>query len=180
MPENLREQMKNDATNLRRDKRWMDTKIKLLADIRVKNVATRLQGLESWDKEVTAASIFFPYRWTDNGPMQVEFEINLTENLPTPQLPRDIVRAGLASKLTKKKSYDGGSLTVRGTLLDEPDLLIKVTIEGYVPPTCRIEYEEVTIPARVERRSKIICDPATSPQDLDESAVEGDITAEEG
>jgi hypothetical protein len=33
--------------------------------------------------------------------------------------------------------------------------------QGQPPPNCRVEYEEVTIPQRTERRAKIVCQPVT-------------------
>lgn len=33
--------------------------------------------------------------------------------------------------------------------------------KGQPPPNCKIEYEEVKIPARTERRAKMVCQPVT-------------------
>lgn len=39
---------------------------------------------------------------------------------------------------------------------------IKICINTDLPPSCHLEYEEVHVPARTEKRAKVICREATS------------------
>jgi hypothetical protein len=183
--------MMDDATNLtrlrkhtvedfQRDRRWLTRKIALTRSAEVRDLCRRLQALPSWG-EVETVQLFFPYRSNFHLPGfkdVVGIEIVLAKGTDNAQLPRDIIRAGLAASLKKEKAWDSRSLSVSGVLLDTPQLTVTLAIEGYLPQSCRVEYEEVAVPARVEQRARIVCNPATSPQGLDESAVEGTITAE--
>lgn len=82
-------------------------------------------------------------------------------------LPREIVLAGLATRLDKTKSYDGSSIRIHGKLFPNRKWRtlrkgVTIDITGYVPQTCKIEYEEVFVPARMEKRTKIVCGPESS------------------
>lgn len=93
--------------------------------------------------------------------------LRLTLAKPDSALVRELVKA-LGVKAEKRPS--GGALEAE---LKLPGLQIEVT--GYRPATCRIEYEDVMVPARLERRAKVVCTPeedeapAPAPQ---EEAVE--------
>jgi hypothetical protein len=90
---------------------------------------------------------------------RTDIDLRLRPGLTEPQLVRDVVRAGLCSKLAKAIYWDQSSLKATGVLLDEDSPIGKVILEiiGYIPATCRIEYEEVEVPAHVERRARVVC-----------------------
>jgi len=66
------------------------------------------------------------------------------------ELPREVARK-FSVRLTKKSL--GTSLYCTGTIDGW-----RVDINNYLPPSCRLEYEEVEVPARIERRvHRIVC-----------------------
>lgn len=113
--------------------------------------------------------------WADD-PHLVEFHLQLKDSVKDPQIARDLVRLRIASKLVKKVAYGGGSLKIEGDLFPEMALAFKVriTIDGYVPSTCKVIYEDVVIPEHTERKAKVIC----GPDELDASATGTDLEEE--
>jgi len=155
------------------DRERMARNARLLSNKAFHALCAQLESIPAWKIEVKAVNFWM---WDSR---TVELNISLNSELANPQLPRELVRNGFASSLRKRKGWNGASLIVEGALIaPKVPFKVKVEITGYVPATCQVVYEEVQVPAKVERRAKIVCDPNTSPQTPDESAVEGTITAE--
>ena len=68
----------------------------------------------------------------------VSMYVSLSKEHPDSPILREIVKAGIVSKIEKSKHWDGKSLNAE-FVVDG----VKITISGYVPNTCRIEEEEV-------------------------------------
>lgn len=82
----------------------------------------------------------------------------------SPSFVRQLVKALGVPMARKAREHSGAGLSVVFV-----HNRIRVTIYGYVPDTCKVEYEDVLIPAmpaRTERRAKVVCLPPT-----------GDVTA---
>jgi hypothetical protein len=147
---NLLNQIKNKIVYQKQDIDRIKARIKVLRGADLRNLCKQLQKLPSWHEvgDVSFSS------W---GGKQVEVIISLNKEVKEPSLVRDIVRHGICEKLTKSREYGGGSLRADGKVAGAEYITIEVT--GYVPASCTVVYEEVTIPAHVEKRAKVVCDP---------------------
>lgn len=117
-----------------------------------RTLCARLEALPSW-ADVENVSFSFWSREGDNG----EIYLTLNREAIGSSLVRDIVRYGICHTMEKAKQYGGGSLRAEGKYTANEHLTI--TIGGYVPATCQVVYEDIEVPARTERRAKLICDP---------------------
>lgn len=168
LTETIGNQIANNAQQIKRSKQ-STTQLK---DPKFVTLCERVQALPSWG-EVEWCSIHTPWYAKDS----IQIELSLKEEIKDPQIVRDLIRHSLATKLEKKKSYDGSSLRVSGQMVFAATKRIPkviITITGYVPSTCRVEIEEVMVPARLEKRTKIVCPTSAGAS----PAVEGDVTLE--
>ena len=103
---------------------------------------TQLRALPSFD-DVETLTI----GWTGDSLL-----VNL--KVPDSTLVRELVKV-TGIKAVKSPSWDGKSLTATLTFPD------KTTIQvlGYKPETCVVVYEEILVPAHVEKRAKVSCGP---------------------
>lgn len=164
------------AESNKKDRERLAYMAKVLKSKELYEVALRLQALPSWEAEVESVYFYTPGKYAPVDITvtlkKVEAEVESPEGPVTQtlgsNLPREIVKAGLAVKLDKSKHWDGGSLRVRGTLFPARKWRsvkgFTIDIEGYVPQTCRLEWEERVVPSRVERVAKIICGPESDTQ----------------
>ena len=145
--------------------------VQLLQHPHMRQIVARLNALPSIG-EAEHIMISQGYNFTDERP-RVEFTISLRQDVKNPQLIRDLIRHGIAHKLTKKVSYQGGSLRVYGDIFTDLALAFRATIDvtGYVPSTCKVIYEDVVIPEHTEKKAKVIC----GPDEIDASVAGEDI-----
>lgn len=147
---------------------------KVLRHPHMRQILARLDAIPSLG-EVNYLGVFQGYS-TDPLQQIVEFSVTLKDDVKDPQFPRDLIRSGIAKKLMKRVGYGGSSLTIRGELFTDLALAfkVKIQIEGYVPATCKVIYEDVVIPEHTERKAKVICGPT----EMDASATGTDLEEE--
>lgn len=163
MATTLSEIVKQRLEGSQHDLKRIQHVIKVLKSKDLRDVAIKLQAIPSWQKEVETV-----YFWTAGRNSPLNIEVTLTEEASgNAELPRDLIRRGYATKLDKRKSWDGSSIKLSGKLFADKAFRvvasgITIDINGYVPQTCRVEWEEVMVPARVERKAKIVCKPESA------------------
>lgn len=167
--------VKDEVTEMDRTAKRRRIHRQMLRHPDMRRILKRLDAIPSLD-EVEYMAVFQGYS-ADPACQTVSFQVTLKEEVKDPQFARDLVRSGIARRLTKRVSYGGSSLQISGDLF--PDLVlafsVSITINGYVPATCKIIYEEVEIPARTEKRAKVVCGGAN---ELDASAEGTDLEEE--
>src|SRR5262245_1356631 len=162
MPKQLIETLGTELVDAKSTIVRMQKRRKVLADKEFTKLCSRIQSLPSFEREVDWVSVDTNW-WT--GSADITIHLALKPEIENAQIARDLIRASLATKLEKRQSYDKTSLTVRGRLVfaarpNIPEVGIRIT--GYVPQTCHVEYEEIAVPARIEKKAKIVCLPGHS------------------
>lgn len=118
------------------------------AAARILDAVAALSPALMYSPDVTAS-------WYDGADAAIN--IHLAEGC-SPSFVRELVKALGVPMARKSRSYSSEGLNVTFT-----HDRVRVTIYGYVPDTCHVEYENVVIPAqpeRVQRRAKVVCAPA--------------------